>query len=76
MNGAAPGPEERSEIFTIAARRCRRCGGLLTSEQAIKDGFGACCLRKLRAEERAKEPLKGQTTLFDMEENHGQMDDA
>ena len=55
------------EIFTIPARKCRRCGGLLTSGQAIKDGYGACCLRKLRAEEQKKEPLKGQTTLFDME---------
>ena len=67
MKGTAPEPEERSEIFTIPARKCRRCGGLLTSEQAIKDGYGACCLRKLRAEEQEKEPLKGQTTLFDME---------
>ena len=56
-----------SEIFTIPARRCKRCGGLLTSEQAMKDGYGACCLRKLKQEERAKEALKNQISLFDTE---------
>lgn len=64
------------EIFTIAARKCKRCGGLLTSEQAIRDGYGACCLRKLKAEARAKEQLKNQLTFFDTEESHGQMDDV
>lgn len=57
----------RSEVFTIPARRCKRCGGLLTSDQAIRDGYGSCCLRKMRQEERAKEQLKNQCSLFDSE---------
>lgn len=56
------------EVFKITARRCKRCGGLLTSAQAIRDGYGSCCLRKLRQEEIAKEQLKNQYSLFDGEE--------
>ena len=56
-----------SEIFTIPARRCKRCGGLLTSDQAIRDGYGACCLRKMRQEARAKEEAKNQLSLFPQE---------
>ena len=52
------------EIFTIEARRCKRCGGLLTSGQALRDGYGACCLRKLRREAIAKEAAKDQISLF------------
>lgn len=69
-------PEERDEIFTIEARRCRRCGGLLTSAQAIRDGYGACCLRKLRQEERNREAMKNQISLFQEEGDDGQMDDG
>ena len=39
---------ENSEVFTIPARRCKRCGGLLTSAQGLQDGYGPCCLRKMR----------------------------
>lgn len=63
MSRAADG-----EVFTIPARRCKRCGGLLTSEQALKDGYGSCCLRKMRQEARAKEQFKNQCSLFDREE--------
>ena len=56
-----------SEIFTIPARRCKRCGGLLTSAEAIRDGYGSCCLRKMRQEARAKEEAKNQYSLFDGE---------
>ena len=52
------------EIFTIPARKCRRCGGLLTSGQALRDGYGACCLRKLREEAAKREKVKGQIGLF------------
>lgn len=43
---------ESDETFTISikARRCKRCGGLLTGEQAIKDGYGHICKMKARAE--------------------------
>lgn len=54
-----------SDIFTIPARRCKRCGGLLTSEKAIHDGYGSCCLRKMKQEERDREIAKNQYTLFD-----------
>lgn len=60
--------QQESEVFQIPARRCKRCGGLLTSTQAIKDGYGSCCLRKMRQEEREKEAAKNQCSLFDMEE--------
>ena len=60
--------QRESEVFQISARRCKRCGGLLTSAQAIRDGYGSCCLRKMRQEERAKEEAKNQCSLFDMEE--------
>lgn len=53
------------DVFTIKARRCKRCGGLLTSSQAIQDGYGPCCLRKMRQEAVAKEELKNQYSLFD-----------
>ena len=33
--------QPESEIFTIPARRCKRCGGLLTSAEAIRDGYGS-----------------------------------
>lgn len=57
--------DEKSEVFTIPARRCKRCGGLLTSQRAITDGYGSCCLRKMRQEERERERAKNQYTLFD-----------
>lgn len=60
--------EQESKIFTIEARRCKRYGGLLTSGQAIRDGYGACCLRKMRMEAREKEQLKDQLSLFSTEE--------
>lgn len=55
------------EIFTVPARRCKRCGGLLTSAQGIRDGYGPCCLRKMRQEEADRKMLENQCSLFDME---------
>ena len=43
------------DVFTIPARRCKRCGGLLTSSQGIRDGYGPCCLRKVRREQADRE---------------------
>lgn len=59
------------EVFTIQARRCKRCGGLLTSAQGIKDGYGPCCLRKMRREEAEREMNKNQCSLFDMAPDAG-----
>lgn len=39
---------ENDGIFTIQARRCKRCGGLLTSKQAVKDGYGHVCKQKIK----------------------------
>lgn len=60
--------QQDNEVFQIPARRCKRCGGLLTSAQAIRDGYGSCCLRKIRQEARAKEVAKNQCSLFEMED--------
>lgn len=44
-----------NEVFTIPARHCKRCGGLLTSSQGIRVGYGPCCLRKVRREQADRE---------------------
>ena len=51
-------------IFRIPARRCKRCGGLLTSAQALKDGYGHTCKMKVRHEELAKEEAKISTAYL------------
>lgn len=53
------------EIFRIPARKCKRCGGLLTSAQALRDGYGHTCKMKVRREELEKEEAKNQYSLFD-----------
>lgn len=58
----------RDEVFTIKARRCKRCGGLLTSAQALKDGYGHSCKLKVQAEKRRRLAMKNQLTLFPIEE--------
>ena len=42
-----------SEIFQTPARRCKRCGRLLTSRKAVELGYGCQCLRKEQEEARA-----------------------
>lgn len=56
------------EIFTIQARRCKRCGGLLTSQQAVADGYGHVCLKKMQGEEEAQKPIPGQMDLYGKED--------
>lgn len=34
------------DVFMVRARRCKRCGGLLTSAQAVADGYGHVCKMK------------------------------
>lgn len=48
------------EIFTIRARRCKRCGRLLTSAEAVKKGMVASALQKhrLRKMKRNRYPDK------------------
>lgn len=57
------------EIFIVKARRCKRCGGLLTSAQAVKDGYGHVCKMKIFAHaEPRRDP--NQTSLFDEDNNY------
>lgn len=58
-----------NEIFTIKARRCKRCGGILTSKAAVEEGYGHVCKMKTHAEEEAKKPLDGQINILDFFEN-------
>lgn len=63
-----------NDIFTIPARRCKRCGGLLTSSQGIRDGYGPCCLRKMRQEEANRRMMKDQISLFPEKEEEPDAD--
>ena len=55
------------EIFMVQARRCKRCGRLLTSKRAVADGYGHVCLMKEIGEKQAREPLPGQMGFFEDE---------
>ena len=57
--------EPKSDVFTIPARPCKRCGGLLTSKQGLRDGYGPCCLQKMRQEEAERKMAENQDSLFD-----------
>lgn len=52
------------DIFKIPARKCLRCGGLLTSAKAIRDGYGHTCKMKVQQEKINREELKNQFSLF------------
>lgn len=52
-------------ILWVRARRCERCGGLITSDEAIKDGYGHHCLMKIKEEVEGKRQLEGQESLFE-----------
>lgn len=62
---------DQNDVFTIPARRCKRCGGLLTSAQAIQDGYGHTYKMKARKEALAREEMKNQVSLFDMDSSKG-----
>lgn len=57
------------EIFTVRARRCKRCGRLLTSKEAVERGYGCQCAAKARQEEIERKPLPGQMNIFDFFSN-------
>lgn len=52
-------------IILIQARRCKRCGRLLTSKEAVERGYGCQCAEKARKEEQEKQPIPGQRSIFD-----------
>lgn len=64
--------DEKGEVFQIAARRCRRCGGILTSAQGLRDGYGPCCLRKAREEEAQRREDEKLVSLFDLAAEDGE----
>ena len=57
-----------NKVYVVRAKRCRRCGGLLTSEFGIRNGIGECCLMKEKYEELIRMPDPNQIS-FDMYEN-------
>lgn len=52
-------------IILIQARRCKRCGRLLTSKEAVERGYGCQCAAKARREEQERQPIPGQRSIFD-----------
>jgi hypothetical protein len=57
--------EQDDEVFTIKARKCLRCGRILTSQEAIENGYGCRCMELADAAKREKEPVPGQMDIFD-----------
>lgn len=57
------------DVFMVKARRCKRCGGLLTSAKAVADGYGHVCKMKELGELQAKRPIPGQMSLLAEEES-------
>ena len=74
------GGEDEAVVFQIQARRCQRCGGLLTSRAGLRDGYGPCCLRKMQEEAARKRAMKNQISLFqdenEEESGHGDNSDG
>lgn len=64
MTGRARDHGGDDDIFMVKARRCKRCGGLLTSAKAVADGYGHTCKMKELGEWEAKQPLPGQMSLL------------
>ena len=64
----------KDEVFTIRARRCKRCGRILTSKESVEKGFGCQCAAKEKAEEAALEPIPGQISMFDLQKDFGMED--
>lgn len=60
-----PRVNDTGDVFMVRARRCKRCGGLLTSAQAVADGYGHVCKMKELGEREAKKPLPGQMNLLE-----------
>ena len=52
---------EQVQLFKILATRCRRCGGILTSDFGLKNGIGQCCQKK----EKRHQPDENQISLFE-----------
>lgn len=53
-------------IFYIQARRCLRCGRLLTSKEAVERGYGCQCAAKARKAAAELKTIPGQMDIFDL----------
>ena len=56
-----------TEIFTVKATRCQRCGGILLSEYGLKHGLGHTCKKKFDEEHAPVD--KNQITMFETDTN-------
>lgn len=54
--------DQEPGTFMIQACRCRRCGGLLTSKEGVRNGIGHVCRMKALREM----PDPNQVTVFDV----------
>lgn len=52
-------------IIMMPTRRCKRCGRLLFSKEALEKGYGCQCAKHVRQEELARKPIDGQLSLLD-----------
>lgn len=57
--------KDLTEVFMVKARRCKRCGGLLTSKQAVADGYGHVCKMKAYIEKYGVPQIDGQISIDD-----------
>ena len=48
---------------------CGRCGRELKTKESKENGFGRCCLKKVKAEAEKAEFEKNQTKMFEGETN-------
>lgn len=53
-----------NELIWVQCRRCKRCGGLIFSDDAVRDGYGHHCLSKMIEEEQRRAQINGQECLF------------
>lgn len=68
MTGWAQDRGGDDDVFMVKARRCKRCGGLLTSAKAVAEGYGHVCKMKELGELQAGQPLPGQLSLLTEED--------
>ena len=61
--------EGKDGTFMLKVRRCKRCGRLLMSKEAVERGYGCQCAQKARREEEEKQPIPGQMNLSDFWED-------
>ena len=56
---------DNPDTFIVEACKCKRCGRILISKDAVKKGMGCTCEAKAKAEEEARKPFPGQIDIFD-----------